>query len=157
MEPILLSNSAEYQSSGVRGSTNMKFNILYAGKQDKTGWNSDSEMIKTTAAELVYFDTLEELKQNGYVCVAVMAESQSGYVASGIEIYLSIPMKLKDTAKVGEVYQTVNDVWIYNEGNAPDRSTQTYLKTTDRSNFPATVWSQGNLPYVKRAMIQMDR
>ena len=149
MEPILLSNSAEYQSSGGRGSTNMKFNILYAGKQDKTGWNSDSEMIKTTAAELVYFDTLEELKQNGYVCVAVMAESQSGYVASGIEIYLSIPMKLKDTAKVGEVYQTVNDVWIYNEGNAPDRSTQTYLKTTDRSNFPATVWSQGNLPYVK--------
>ncbi len=149
MEPILLSNSAEYQSSGVQGSTNMKFNILYAGKQDKTGWNSDSEMIKTTAAELVYFDTLEELKQNGYVCVAVMAESQSGYVASGIEISLSIPMKLKDTAKVGEVYQTVNDVWIYNEGNAPDRSTQTYLKTTDRSNFPPTVWSQGNLPYVK--------
>ena len=149
MEPILLSNSAEYQSSGVQGSTNMKFNILYAGKQDKTGWNSDSEMIKTTAAELVYFDTLEELKQNGYVCVAVMAESQSGYVASGIEIYLNIPMKLKDTAKIGEVYQTVNDVWIYNEGNAPDRSTQTYLKTTDRSNFPPTVWSQGNLPYVK--------
>ena len=149
MEPILFENGVEYKTSGVWGSCNLRFNILYAGKQDKTGWNSDSEMIKTTAAELVYFDTLEELKQNGYVCVAVMAESQSGYVISGIENVVSIPLQIINTAKPGQVYQTVNDVWIYNEGNAPDRSTQTYLKTTDRSDFPSTVWAQGNLPYVK--------
>ncbi len=149
MEPILFENGVEYKTSGVWGSCNLRFNILYAGKQDKTGWNSDSEMIKTTAAELVYFDTLEELKQNGYVCVAVMAESQSGYVISGIENVVSIPLQIINTAKPGQVYQTVNDVWIYNEENAPDRSTQTYLKTANRSDFPSTVWAQGNLPYVK--------
>ena len=149
MEPILFENGAEYKTKGAWGSSNLTFNILYAGKKDKNGWNSDSEMIKTTADQLIYFDTLEELKENGYVCVAVMAESQSGYVISGIENVVSIPLQIINTAKTGQVYQTVNDVWLYNEGNAPDRATQTYLKTTDRSDFPPTVWSQGNLAYVK--------
>ena len=58
-------------------------------------------------------------------------------------------MIIKNTTQPGKVYQTVNDVWIYNEGNAPDRGTQTHLKTTDRNDFPPTVWSKGNLPYVK--------
>ena len=149
MEPKLLSNGKEYDARGVFGTCNLTFNILYAGKIDKSSWASDNEMIQTTADKLVYFDTLEELKENGYICVAIMAESQSGYVISGIENVVYIPMHIKNTAKPGQVYQTVNDVWIYNEGNAPDRSTQTYLKTTNRSDFPPTVWSQGNLPYVK--------
>ena len=149
MEPKLFTNGKEYDSSGIWGTCNLTFNILYAGKIDKSGWASDNEMIQTTADKLVYFDTLDELKQNGYICVAVMAESQSGYVISGIENVVYIPMHIKNTAKPGQVYQAVNDVWIYNEGNAPDRSTQTYLKTTNRSDFPPTVWSQGNLPYVK--------
>ena len=149
IEPILLSNSSEYTVSGLQGISNMKFNILYAGKKDKSGWNSDSEMIQTTADKLVYFDTLNELKENGYTCVAVMSESKNGYITSGINISMLIPIKIKETAKPGKVYQAVSDIWIYNEGNAPDRSTQTYLKTTNRSDFPPTVWSQGNLPYVK--------
>ena len=149
IEPILLSNSSEYTVSGLQGISNMKFNILYAGKKDKSGWNSDSEMIQTTADKLVYFDTLNELKENGYTCVAVMSESKNGYITSGIKIRMLIPIKIKETAKPGKVYQAVSDIWIYNEGNAPDRSTQTYLKTTNRSDFPPTVWSQGNLPYVK--------
>ena len=149
IEPILLSNSSEYTVSGLQGISNMKFNILYAGKKDKSGWNSDSEMIQTTADKLVYFDTLNELKENGYTCVAVMSESKNGYITSGIYIRMLIPIKIKETAKPGKVYQAVSDIWIYNEGNAPDRSTQTYLKTTNRSDFPPTVWSQGNLPYVK--------
>ena len=149
IEPILLSNSSEYTVSGLQGISNMKFNILYAGKKDKSGWNSDSEMIQTTADKLVYFDTLNELKENGYTCVAVMSESKNGYITSGINIIMLIPIKIKETAKPGKVYQAVSDIWIYNEGNAPDRSTQTYLKTTNRSDFPPTVWSQGNLPYVK--------
>ena len=149
IEPILLSNSSEYTVSGLQGISNMKFNILYAGKKDKSGWNSDSEMIQTTADKLVYFDTLNELKENGYTCVAVMSESKNGYITSGINIRMLIPIKIKETAKPGKVYQAVSDIWIYNEGNAPDRSTQSYLKTTNRSDFPPTVWSQGNLPYVK--------
>ena len=149
IEPILLSNSSEYVVGGLQGISNMKFNILYAGKKDKSGWNSDSEMIQTTADKLVYFDTLNELKENGYTCVAVMSESKNGYITSGINIRMLIPIKIKETAKPGKVYQAVSDIWIYNEGNAPDRSTQTYLKTTNRSDFPPTVWSQGNLPYVK--------
>ena len=149
IEPILLSNSSEYVVGGLQGISNMKFNILYAGKKDKSGWNSDSEMIQTTADKLVYFDTLNELKKNGYTCVAVMAESQNGYITSGVNISMNIPIKIKETAKPGEVYQAVSDIWMYNEGNAPDRSTQTYLKTANRSDFPTTVWAQGNLPYVK--------
>ena len=97
------------------------------GKKQKEylGFPVDSD------GEVHFIMWMEELKQNGYICVAVMAESQSGYVISGIENVVYIPMHIKNTAKPGQVYQAVNDVWIYNEGNAPDRSTQTYLKTTN--------------------------
>ena len=150
-EPVLESNGSEYIAMGEYGSCDMRFNILYAGKKDKTGWASDSEMIATSIEDLVYFDTLDELKNAGYTCVATMIESTSGVIKSGINADVRIPMKIKSTAKINEVAQVVLDTRYYNEGNAPDRTTQTHTKTTTKSDYPKVKVSFEHFKYVKTA------
>ena len=150
-EPVLESNGSEYVTMGEYGSCNMRFNILYAGKKDKTGWSSDSEMIATSMEDLIYFDTLDELKNAGYTCVATMIESTSGVIKSGINADVRIPMKIKSTAKINEVAQVVLDTRYYNEGNAPDRTTQTHTKTTTKSDYPTVKVSFEHFKYVKTA------
>ena len=150
-EPVLESNGSEYVTMGEYGSCDMRFNILYAGKKDKTGWASDSEMIATSIEDLVYFDTLDELKNAGYTCVATMIESTSGVIKSGVNADVRIPLKIKSTAKINEVAQAVLDTRYYNEGNAPDRTTQTHTKTTTKSDYPTVKVSFEHFKYVKTA------
>ena len=136
-------------ATGTYGKTDIKFNLLYAGKKDKTGWTSDQEMLDAKMEDLVYFDTLDELKSAGYTCVATLAESQSGVVKSGIELDLRIPVKIKENAVIGSVAQALTDVRIYTEDNQVDRSTQTHLKTTYIDDYPTPTWKAENVPYVK--------
>ena len=150
MEPTLR-NGEESLNNGIFGTTDMTFNVLYGAKKDKSGWVSDEEMIETTMDDLIYFDTLEELKQAGYTCVATLAESQSGTIKSGIELWHRIPIKIKDSAKIGTVAQSLTDVRIYTEDNQLDRSVQTHLRTTNPDDYPEPTWKQENLPYVKTA------
>ena len=131
------------------GETDMVFNILYAGKQDKTGWVSDEEMIETTMDDLVYFDTLEEINEAGYVCVGYLIESVSGYTKSGVEYYIAVPYRAKLTAEVGKVYQATHDIRIYNQGHAPDRTTQTHTLTTNKNDYPEVRWTDENKEYIK--------
>ena len=59
---------------------------LYGAKPDKTGWNHqskqpdedgyDAEMMQATADDLIFFSSLDELKEQGYTCVAVLLESR---------------------------------------------------------------------------------
>lgn len=127
----------------------MAFNILYAGKKDKTGWTSDEEMTETSMDDLVYFDTIEEINDAGYICVGYLIESISGYSKSGNEFYVSVPYKVKSTAEVGKVYQATQDVRIYNEGHAPDRTWQTHLLTTNKNDYPEIKWAEENEEYIK--------
>ena len=58
--------------------------ILYGAKPDKAGWDHqdkqpdeegyDDEMRQATADDLIFFSSLEELRQEGYICVAVLHE-----------------------------------------------------------------------------------
>ena len=60
--------------------------VLYGAKPDKTGWNHqgkqpdgdgyDTEMMQATADDLIFFSSLDELKEQGYTCVAVLLESR---------------------------------------------------------------------------------
>lgn len=133
------------------GSAAMSYNILYVAKSDKTGWTSDQEMIDTTIDELVYFDTLDELNQSGYICVGYLAESKSGKYLPGNGAYINIPYNVKNTAEIGKVYQTVSDARIYNQQNIPDRTTQTHLLTTNKNDYPQVRWSAEGRQYVKTA------
>ena len=152
LELMRTANNKEYTFSTNSVNTQdyiMRFNILYAGKKDKTGWISDEEMQETSMDDLVYFDTLEEINDAGYTCVAVMAESISGYAKSGDEINIKVPYRVKDSAVVGNVYQALNDIRIYNQANIPNRATQTHVLTTDKENFPQFKWNAENEQYVK--------
>ena len=94
VEVRLNDDGSEYSIS-IENGEDMTFNILYAGKTDKTGWTSDEEMNSATIEDLVYFDTLEELKSAGYVCVATLAESTGGEVRAGFDLNVSIPIEIK--------------------------------------------------------------
>lgn len=60
--------------------------VLYGAKPDKTGWNHqgkqpdedgyDTEMMQATADDLIFFSSLDELKEQEYTCVAVLLESR---------------------------------------------------------------------------------
>ena len=60
--------------------------VLYGAKPDKEGWNHqgkqpdedgyDTEMMQATADDLIFFSSLDELKEQGYTCVAVLLESR---------------------------------------------------------------------------------
>lgn len=60
--------------------------VLYGAKPDKKGWNHqgkqpdedgyDAEMMQATADDLIFFSSLDELKEQGYTCVAVLLESR---------------------------------------------------------------------------------
>ena len=146
MEARLETNGDEYKVRTVEYGDSI-FNILYGGKADKTGWTSDTEMNETTMDELIYFDTLEELKSEGYVCVATLAESISVDIKPGFDINLLVPMKIKDTARINYVGQILNDIRIYEE--APNRDTQTHLTVENQEPLPTVVYSIENLEYVK--------
>ena len=148
LEPVLI-DGEEYIAEAANGTTDITFNILYAGKKDKTGWASDNEMINTSMDELVYFDTLKELKQAGYTCVATLAESQSGTISSGISLYVRIPVQIKSDASIGSISQALTDVRVYTEKNQLDRTTQTHLKTTNANDYPPPTWADEESPYIK--------
>ena len=59
---------------------------LYGAKPGGTGWNHknlqpneagyDAEMMQATAEDLIFFSSLDALKEKGYTCVAVLLESR---------------------------------------------------------------------------------
>ena len=68
------------------GVTNMEISLLYGAKPDKKGWDHgnlepnedgyDDEMKHATADDLIFFKDLQELKDQGYICVAVLMEAR---------------------------------------------------------------------------------
>ena len=100
-------------ASGTTGT----YKLLYAAKPDKTGWNSDAEMIATTQEQLVYFTSIEELNNQGYTCVAYLYECRNWIAPVGIECVLNL--QVKANAKTNNTYQVVSNAreWEYDIGN----------------------------------------
>ena len=71
--------------------TNHKY--LWAAKPDKTGWNHyglkpdeygyDQEMKNAVVDDLIYFESLNALKSNGYIPVAILLENR-GYTTEAM-------------------------------------------------------------------------
>lgn len=81
---------------------------LYGAKPDKNGWNHqskqpdedgyDAEMMQATADDLIFFSSLDELKEQGYTCVAVLLESRSLFREGNDSTGLRILGKSKDNS-----------------------------------------------------------
>ncbi len=145
-EPVLLEGK-EYYTETTDWSKNG--NVIYAAKKDKTGWQSHEEMIQTTMDDLIYFDTIIELKEQGYICVGMLGELQGSPIKSNNTIDVWFPIKIKSDAKVGYTGAVTADMRVYNEGNIPNRETQTHLKTNNKLDFPIYIRSYENQQYEK--------
>lgn len=87
---------------------NTNTTVLYGAKQDNTGWNHqnkqpdedgyDTEMMQATADDLIFFSSLDELKEQGYTCVAVLLESRRLFVEGNDSVGLRILGKSKDNS-----------------------------------------------------------
>ncbi|MBM6899893.1 hypothetical protein H6B10_09245, partial [Gemmiger formicilis] len=82
--------------------------VLYGAKPDKNGWNHnnrqpneagyDTEMMQATADDLIFFSSLDELKEQGYTCVAVLLESRRLFREGNDSTGLRILGKSKDNS-----------------------------------------------------------
>ena len=107
----------------LNGSRNIQdLTVLYAAKPDKKGWgwigetqtNIEIQMENTREEELIFFDSYTSLKEAGYTCVGVLYEHRNLSTTDPGKIYLySIKLKVKESATIGDTYQTVNDARIW--------------------------------------------
>src|SRR5699024_3041977 len=140
-EPIMYQDGSEYAffDQWNNYSEEITFNLLYAAKKDKTGWTSDEEMAEMPMQDLIYFDTIQELKQTGAVCVGVMYESTSGVLKPGSTARVRVPVHIKETSVVNQVYQFIGNVRIWGIDHPLDRSEQTFLNPD--AVYPTTAFA----------------
>lgn len=82
--------------------------VLYGAKPEKTGWDHqnlqpdeigyDTDMMQATADDLIFFSSLEELKEQEYTCVAVLLESRRLFREGNDSVGLRILGKSKDNS-----------------------------------------------------------
>ena len=87
--------------------------LLWAAKPDKTGWTNDEEMKKATEDDLVYYTTLEDLKNAGAVCVGALAEWRGVQRPGGHNVMLYLYGHIKKDCPPNQVYMTTqcNYAW----------------------------------------------
>ena len=103
------------QTGSSAGLSNMKEQFLYGAKPDGTGWDHkglkpqedgyDTEMMETTADGLIFFSSLEELENAGYVCVAVLWEARG--LASALFEILGYETSPKYNDARGDIIQLI--------------------------------------------------
>lgn len=101
---------------------------LYGAKPDKTGWNHqskqpdedgyDAEMMQATADDLIFFSSLEELKDQGYTCVAVLKETRKLFLEGYDTIGIRVLGKAKDTSNLdGNVFMITHSGVAWNRND----------------------------------------
>lgn len=149
--------------------------VLYGAKPDKNGWNHnnrqpneagyDTEMMQATADNLIFFSSLDELKEQGYTCVAVLLESRRLFGEGNDSVGFRILGKSKDNSaldgntfmithsgvawnrndikaaaaewcKKGEADLTEEDYLLYVQNGFPSRAGKTTPLKYD-SDYPA--------------------
>ena len=109
------------------GLSNMTQQFLYGAKPDKTGWDHkelqpqdagyDAEMMNATADDLIFFSSLEELQNAGYICVAVLWEARGIASSQSTNCYFALQGHVADTAQDGAVYMVTHSAQAWNKLN----------------------------------------
>ena len=105
-----------------------KYKVLWGAKPTKDGWDHqgqkpdgtdyDTEMLKATADDLVFYNSLSALKAAGCVPVAVLVEWRGLADISGKnDLYLCVKGKIKDDCPVGYVYMACHGAKVWKEAN----------------------------------------
>ena len=136
-------NSAEGLNTGVAYDCLVKFDdaffvlesvknsryqkVLYGAKPDKSGWDHggkhpnedgyDTEMMQATADDLIFFSSLEELKQRGYTCVAVLGEKRQVSTTTFNNYVFYLKGYSRADAQSGGVYMVTHSGKAWNKGD----------------------------------------
>ena len=101
---------------------------LYGAKLDKNGWNHqgkqpdedgyDAEMMQATADDLIFFSSLDELKEQGYTCVAILKETRKLFAEGYDTIGIRVLGKAKDTSNLdGNVFMITHSGVAWNRND----------------------------------------
>ena len=100
------------------GFENMEYTFLYGAKVDKQGWDHqglnpdqagyDLEMMQSTADDLIFFSSLDELTAQGYTCVGVLLEARGIASGQSTNCYVGLMGHVKENAQVNQVYMVTH-------------------------------------------------
>ena len=105
--------------------------VLYGAKPDKKGWNHqnlqpdeigyDTDMMQATADDLIFFSSLDELKEQGYTCVAVLLETRRVFVMGSGSVSLRILGKSKDDSALdGNTFMITHSAKAWNKADVQE-------------------------------------
>ncbi|MGN1013492.1 MAG: SpaA isopeptide-forming pilin-related protein [Clostridia bacterium] len=100
-----------------------EYDVYYASKSDGTNWISQEEQNNARIEDLKYYSSLDELYNDGNsICVGILLESKSEWWwANSVDqignnnLFLAFPVKIKETASVGQTYSFTSDLRIYDK------------------------------------------
>jgi len=108
--------------------TNHKY--LWAAKPDKTGWNHyglkpdeygyDQEMKNAVVDDLIYFESLNALKSNGYIPVAILLENRGYTTEAMTRIFSYIGGTVKKDCPIGYTYMATYTTMGWNKDSIKD-------------------------------------
>ncbi len=115
----------DIQAGSSAGLSNMTQQFLYGAKPDQNGWDHhglepdqdgyDAEMMNATADDLIFFTSLKDLQNAGYVCTAVLWEARGVASSQSTNCYFSLQGHVADTAKVNAVYMVTHSAQAWNK------------------------------------------
>ena len=110
--------------------------VLYGTTQNGKGWNHeglkpddtgyDEEMMKAAPEDLIWYNTLEELKADGAECVAVLMEYRNvgndGTNSSSTmnHLHMAVHGRIKETAETGYVYAVTNYAAVWTKDDVKE-------------------------------------
>ena len=104
---------------------NFSDTYLYGAKPDKSGWNHkglnpedagyDTEMMQATADDLIFFSSLDELKQQGYTCVAVLGEARGVPSTSRLVWSFALRGTARPDTSADSVYMVTHCARVWNK------------------------------------------
>ena len=125
----------EYDPSrpiGVRGDNTEPDRTVFAAKADGTGWIDDDEQRSTKWDELVYYESYQDLLDDGAVCVGLMYETRTVQdEISEHDIRASFPVKVKDDAEIRYVAMTTAEVLLWQRSQITDDVADYFGKDAD--------------------------
>ena len=143
---------SSYKGQQFRTDGWLTFQMFYAAKKDGTGWVSNDEQDDAKIEDLDYYESLDELKADGKVCVGALFESTGGAFKTSenqggnLDKHIFVPVQISTTSNIGQTYQYTTDVRVYKE--AIDRTKESVKYGVD-SYTSTPIFSSVNNNYIK--------
>lgn len=148
IEPQIFEDGDKYKIRISSYAGTMKFKVYYVTKKDGNNWTSQTDMNNGNIDEMDLYENIEDIPKNK-LCIGMFFESESGYLAvsTGDNNTINIPLKVKDTASIGQTYEFTQNTKYWLEALDRTKYSQKILSGYDK--YPKIEWDSGNRNYIK--------